>query len=35
MDSKRAIWSGGEEKRETLLECAAHGQWLRWLAPAV
>ena len=24
-------WQGGEMRRETLLECAAHGQWLRWL----
>jgi hypothetical protein len=25
-------WREGEMHRRTLLECAAHGQWLRWLA---
>lgn len=25
-------WQGGEQRQEKLLECAAHGQWLRWLA---
>jgi hypothetical protein len=24
-------WRGGEHRRETLAECMAHGQWLRWI----
>jgi hypothetical protein len=27
-------WRDGEHTRETLAECMAHGQWLRWLAEA-